>query len=81
MIKEYKHIKFLMLELNRETNPPTLKYLCANKSQEDLGLVQWYEPWKQYCYFDKVEGIYSQSCLLDIADFLSQLNNLKNNPK
>jgi hypothetical protein len=72
MKTEYKHLIFLLDGLDREKKK--LVYLCGNKSGEDLGRVEWYGPWKQYCFVDTCNGIYSQSCMNDIANFLSQLN-------
>lgn len=74
MTTKYKHITFGYAELNRNYNPPKLFYLCYNNDNEDLGVVEWYDPWNQYVYHDICNGFYSQSCLLDINDFLSQLN-------
>ena len=69
MKSTYKHIHFI---------PATQKldkdgYICRNTRGEVLGYVYWFEEWDQYCYYDAVYGIYSQSCLEDIAHFLSQL--------
>jgi hypothetical protein len=70
----YKDISFTMPEYNRETNPVTLIYYCVTNYNETIGMVKWDEIWKQYCYFDKCHGIYTQGCLADIADFIEQCN-------
>jgi hypothetical protein len=72
MQTKYKHIAFYLDHVDHDIRKAV--YLCANHSGEDLGRVEWYEPWKQYCYFNTFGVIYSQSCLQDIAHFLSQLN-------
>ena len=78
---KYKNVQFVVPEFNRETDPVTLTYYCANYSDETLGFVKWHSDWKQYCYLDTCNGAYSQDCMESIADFLARLNNLKNNPK
>ncbi|HBD93001.1 MAG TPA: hypothetical protein DC057_02385 [Spirochaetia bacterium] len=75
-MKEYKHVIFDFLKLDRDINK--LVYICAGKTETgigfDLGLVCWYEPWNQYVYQDTSHGFYSESCLIDIADFVSKIN-------
>jgi len=41
-----------------------------NESDEMLGVVRWYPRWRQYCYFQTVQAVYSASCLADIQDFI-----------
>ena len=74
LTNKYKHITFGYPEFDRSYDPPKIKYLCYNSADEDLGVVEWYAPWNQYVYRDTSNAIYSQSCLVDIDDFLSQLN-------
>lgn len=75
-MKEYKYIEFHLLDFNRDTRK--FIYICCNKDNEELGTVEWYEPWNQYVYKDLIKAIYSTTCLLDIADFVNEINNLKN---
>lgn len=72
MKTEYKHLIFDLISVDHEKRK--VVYLCSNRSNEELGKVEWYEPWKQYCYFDACNAVYSQSCLKDIAHFISQLD-------
>lgn len=75
-MKEYKYIDFMLIHFNRDSRK--LQYLCSNKNGEDLGTVEWYDLWNQYVYKSFGEIIYSNTCLTDIIDFVSSLNNLKN---
>jgi len=47
-------------------------YCYNNKTDEDLGPVMYYSPWRQWV-FGK-DPVFNSSCLRDIADFLEQLN-------
>lgn len=71
MKTEYKHIKFVILEKGNAVNPT--RYQCINYSGEVLGTVEWMGEWAQYCFWCH-DIILSKSCMLDIADFLGQIN-------
>lgn len=43
---------------------------CTNSSGDELGIVKWYGPWRQYCYFPTSPAVYSEGCLRDIYSFL-----------
>lgn len=49
---------------------------CYNKRLCDFtGQILWYEPFNAYCYFsDKMIAI-SETCLKELTDFVTQLNN------
>lgn len=38
-----------------------------------LGMIQWYAPWRQYCFDSVPKGtVLAKSCLRDLADFCDQ---------
>ena len=50
---------------------------CAcfnNRSNKKLGDLDYYEQWKQWVFMPEMNTVYNVECLLDIADFLKQLN-------
>lgn len=49
-------------------------WTCQNKkSGGDLGIVEWYAPWRQYTFTQADQGIlFSAGCLRDIAEFMDQ---------
>lgn len=49
-------------------------YCYRNKSGEDLGNAEYYKPWRQWVMEFKEDYVFNAQCLIDIADFLSQLN-------
>jgi hypothetical protein len=71
MKTRYRFIHFI------ETAPFDGKPLwyCRNiKSEDELGKVFWYAPWKRYCFTQSKENIvFSADCLTDIAHFMGQL--------
>lgn len=71
MQTEFEYLVFTQVQT---TGKKTTTWECRNKkSQVVLGLVKWYGPWQQYCYFPVVQAVYSKGCLQDIAHFIGQL--------
>ena len=81
MTTKYKDIEFIAQNFNRETDPPTLFYYCANNYGETIGMTKWDKKFERYCYFDICFGIYTSGCLQDISNFLDQLNKTKTKPE
>ena len=70
MVLKYKYIYFELIE----EKPKTKVYSCKNnKSNIELGIIKWYPSWRQYCYFPTIQAIYSEGCLIDIIDFISEI--------
>jgi len=68
----YKYIHFYLLESKGKTKV----YECRNnRSNSCLGLVKWYGPWRQYCFFPMGETVFNNGCLTDIQEFIKKLMN------
>lgn len=66
----YQFIHFVKIE----QKPKTSVWHCRNnRSGNELGIVKWYGPWRQYCYFPTTPAVYSAGCLNDIQEFIKQL--------
>ena len=64
---KYKYIHF---EENLDDNT----WWCVNtKANEYIGLVDYYKPWGQYCFYPERVTVFSQNCLKDIIDFMKRL--------
>ena len=71
MKTEYKYISFKLTD-GKDNKKGAL---CLNKKTGTvLGYVEYYKPWKQYVIEFLEDCVFNTSCLLDIADFLGQLN-------
>lgn len=74
MKTNYKYIHFVKVA----DKPKTTVWECMNsKHSEKLGIIKWYAPWRQYCYFSTVQAVYNIGCLNDITDFIASLNVIK----
>jgi len=43
------------------------------KSDDWLGVVRWYAPWRKYCFFPADDIVFCADCLRDIQDFINKL--------
>ncbi len=76
MKTKYKYIHFEEVD---STGKKTSVWQCANnKSFSYLGIVKWYGPWRQYCFFPFENTIFNKGCLEDINDFITQLMDERN---
>ena len=47
--------------------------ITNNKSGEQLGIISWFIPWKQYVFSSREDCVFNESCLKDVLDFLEKL--------
>ena len=59
-----------------DRKPKTVVLHVYNKSDQLLGRISWYGPWRQYTFnlWPETHLIFNNGCLQDIADVLSSLN-------
>lgn len=41
-----------------------------NKGNDQIGIISWYKPWKQYVFSSEPECVFNNSCLRDVLDFI-----------
>jgi hypothetical protein len=69
----YQYIHFVLLA--NATKRKTSTWRCvSNTALLNLGTVEWYAGWRQYCFYANEFSIFSSGCLADIQDFIKQLN-------
>lgn len=70
MITDYKYIYFIKFA----DKPKTFVWFCYSKSSNDLlGEVKWYGPWRQYCFFPEPNTVFNVTCFDHINNFIGQL--------
>lgn len=75
MLVEYEYIYFLK-DVVRGEGKKTSVWDCHNKrSDYVLGVVKWYGPWRQYCFFPQAETIFNVGCMQDVCEFIDKLMN------
>jgi len=45
----------------------------SRSSGEPLGMIRWYGPWRQYCFFPNFRTIFNRGCMEDINDYITTL--------
>ena len=76
MKTRYSHIHFSedLEQLDPEKPTYLCPYLCRNnKSDNILGVVAYYLPWKKYEFIGEEGAGFDTSCLRDIIHFMEQL--------
>lgn len=71
----YKKTKWLRFVIVGR-KPKTVVMHVMNNSDQFLGSIQWYGPWRQYTYNTNAEAhlTFNNQCLRDITDVLTELN-------
>ena len=65
-----KYIYMTLIEQKLKTNV----YAIGNKSGGyRIGIIKWYGPWRQYCFFPKEDTIWNKGCLEDVNEFIQGL--------
>ena len=71
--KKDKWLEFRLVE----EQPKTKVFLVWSKHSDcSLGKIKWHSQWRHYCFFPQFtwETIYSDGCLISIAEFITNLN-------
>ena len=67
MAKIYKYIR--IEEISQK--PKTSVYTVFNsKDGSYLGTIEWYGPWREYCFMPTIDCVFCSQCLTDIIDFI-----------
>lgn len=70
MLTKYEYIHMEIVEKKPKTN---VWNIFSNSSNDVLGGVAWYAPWRQYCFYAKEGCIFNAGCLCDIQNFIDNL--------
>lgn len=68
------YIEFKVLEQKTKTAVYEVKSIHRNIS---LGVIKWYCPWRQYCFFPISDTIWNIGCLNEIINFIKELKKLR----
>lgn len=69
-----KKYKFVTIEPNSEHEGRPYYNVVNNKSDQSLGILLWYPPWRQYVFEAEPAAVFNNACLKDIVDFLNAAN-------
>jgi hypothetical protein len=70
--KETRHLLFVLVPPKRKRR--TSVWWVVNKHDDiQLGWIGWHTGWCKYAFYPRVETVFEQVCLRDIADFCEQM--------
>ena len=70
---KYKYINIKQVNDEVFENMPVYR-IFNNKSGDQIGIISWYKPWKEYVFSSKEGCVFNNTCLADVINFM---NNLK----
>lgn len=71
-VSEYRYFDVRCGEL--EPGRKTLRYVLVNKrARARIGTIEWYAPWRQFCFFPGPETVWSDGCLVSVRDFVGRI--------
>lgn len=68
-MKKYKYFTIMQLPDERFNAKPVYR-IFNNKSEDEIGALSWYKPWKQYVFSTDKDSVFNASCLKDVIDFM-----------
>lgn len=69
MDKKYKFIWIRNVNGELYNGKPVYR-IFNNRSGDQLGILSFYRPWKQYVFSSQPECVFNDSCLRDVLDFI-----------
>lgn len=73
MITDYMTTKYMAFKLIEQKPKTQVWAVLNNKSGFRLGVIEWYGPWRQYCFFPTADTVFNIGCLFDISNFIKGL--------
>lgn len=68
-MKKYKYIHIKQVEEETFNNKPVYR-VFNNKTGDQLAIISYYKPWKEYVFTSKEHCVFNNGCLRDIIDFI-----------
>lgn len=69
--------KYLWAHRSDIQGQKTCTWTITGRSGGVLGLVKWYSPWRQYCFYPNALTTFSTGCLEDLKDFLAHCKGIR----
>ena len=68
-MKKYRFITIKQLDEELFEGKPVFR-IYNNKGGEQLAILSFYKPWKQYVFSSRGDSVFNNSCLRDVLDFM-----------
>lgn len=78
-MKKYKFMTIKQVDSELWEKKPVYR-IFNNRSGDQLGIISWYKPWREYVFSSKDDCVFNNTCLMDILDFMNnEIPKLSNN--
>ena len=67
--KKYKFITIRQVNGEEFAKRPVYR-IFNNKGDDQIGILSYYAPWRQYVFSSRPECVFNNSCLRDVLDFM-----------
>jgi hypothetical protein len=70
-MKKYKYFTIRQAAEEQFNKRPVYR-IFNNKSEDEIGLISWYSPWRKFvfCPHPTERTVFSEDCLLNVIDFI-----------
>ena len=65
--------EYLDFRLTRDTGKTQVYSVDSRNHGDQLGVIKWYGPWRQYVMETRSGVVWNKTCLLDITAFIDGL--------
>ncbi len=72
MEKRYKYINIKRVGAEEFEGKPVFR-IFNNKAKNQIGIISWYKPWKEYVFSSQPECVFNNGCLKDVLDFIENV--------
>jgi hypothetical protein len=69
-----KKTQYLIFEDQEISKKKTKVISVININADDIiGIIKWYGPWRQYCFFPEFDTVWNITCLTDVNEVIGNL--------
>ena len=69
-----RETKYLRLDLSSWRGKTAVYAIVSKKYENWLGVIEWYAPWRQYCFRPDPATIWNKDCLMTVVHWTARLN-------
>jgi len=68
-MKKYKYITIRQVGDEQFEGKPVHR-IFNNKMKDQIGIISYYKPWKQFVFSSQPECVFNTDCLKDVLDYI-----------
>lgn len=78
-IIESKYLKFIHFSNSPSGKTKIIHIFSSMNDKYRIGVIQWYSPWRKYCFYPDYLTIWDMNCLQDVNKCIQHLMNERKN--